>query len=128
MNIEDFRFLIQKERPDTLMNHFKTLCFRESFCGIFNETKILIWSSSFSVGIGYPVFELSIDSDHQLQLRKRLNKIGKIVGGVFLVLFYSVLIYALKNNYDNYSNDLLRASFFYFNSRNWPNSFKYSNL
>ena len=89
MNIHELKFLIKKEKQDTVLEHFKTFYFRDEFCGNFGGTKITLWSRYYSTGIFYPVFKITKKENQKIIIKNRLNIAAKILGILILLGFWS---------------------------------------
>ena len=86
----DIEELVLENKKSTLSTHFNDALFYNTlkYSGEIKKDEILIWTSSFWLRGGYPIFHLKFDTENHLKgISTELNPFGKFVNLFMLVAF-----------------------------------------
>ena len=88
MNKSDIEELILEKKKSTLGTHFNDAFFYNTlkYSGEIRKNEILLWTSSYWLRGGYPIFRLKFDSENQLnRISTELNPFGKLIDKLTII-------------------------------------------
>ncbi len=108
----DIEELVLENKKSTLGTHFYDAFFYNTlkYSGEIRKNEILLWTSSFWLRGGYPVFNLKFDSKNQLKgISTELNPFGKFIK---LFMFIALGFFAILPLFGNGLKEGLALSLF----------------
>ncbi len=108
----DIEELVLENKKSTLGTHFNDAFFYNTlkYSGEIRKNEILLWTSSYWLRGGYPIFHLKFDSENRLKgISTELNPFGKFIN---LLTFVALGLFAILPLFGNELKEGLALSLF----------------